>query len=282
MLATISDAYKPIIAIHGMNGSYRDFDELIDELSTYQPGHRVFALDVDNKIASMKKVQTLVDDAAELIDKIIAKEPDLFRDGFILLGHSQGALVGRALVQQRGYNVTRFISLAGIQNGFYGHCGFWILENLTCSSASAVMYTKALQATLSIAGYWRSPNRAQYLKGNLFLPILNNEEGVTTTPAYQKMQKENFLRVGEYHFFGSPADSSITPWFTSLFDTLGTDGESRVPLKDQYIYKHDTFGLRTAVEQGRAHFYEIPYIKHVDWLDGDTDLFERYLFPLLD
>jgi len=283
LLAGAAFAYKPIVAMHGLSGSYHDFDEMKQELNAYQPGHPFFALDVDNGNDSKKKMQTLVDHASAALDSVIAQNKELFKDGFILVGHSQGGLVARAMFMQHRYNITKFISLASMQGGYYGKCGFWILDGLTCGMATTFFYTKAVQNSFSVAGYWRGPKRSKYLKKNLFLPVLNNEEGVSTSAAYKQMQKDNFLAVGEYHFFGSPADESIAPWFSQLFDTLDSDGETRVPLTSQYIYTHDTFGLRTAMQQGRVHFHEIAGVAHMGWLgEGRYDILYDHIFPLFD
>jgi len=281
-MAAAVEAYKPIVFLHGFTGTYKEFNELTEELNKYQPGHKVFALDVDNKWASLKGLQTLVDDTAAVLKQTIAQNEEDFRDGFIFIGHSQGGIVTRAVLQQYQWNVSKYISLAGVQDGFFGVCDFWFKHNLTCDAVTDIMYTKAMQNGFSAAGFWRTPERDVYLEKNLFLPRLNNEEGTTTTPEYQKMLKDNFLRAKEYHFFGSPDDEVIRPWYTSVFNTLAPDYETRVPLEDQYIYQKDTFGLRTAVEQGRVHFYEVPGVHHEEWIQGRHDIYYDYLFPLFD
>jgi len=282
MMAVNTGAYKPIVALHGYTGTYLEFNQMIAELDRYQPGHKFFALDIDNKWASMKRLQTLVDDTTALLKKTIAENEEIFRDGFIFIGHSQGGIVTRAVMQQNAFNVTRYISLAGVQNGFFGDCGVWFGKNLTCEAVTDLLYTKVMQDSFSAAGYWRTPKREKYLKHNLFLPVLDNEEGVATSAEYRKMLKDNFLRTKEFHFFGSPDDGIIRPWYSSVFDTLATDYETRMPLKDQFIYQNDTFGIRTAVEQGRVHFHEVPGVKHEEWIKGRTDIYYDYLFPLFD
>lgn len=281
-LVGVVAAYKPVVLLHGFTGSYHDFDDFIAELERVEPGHPVFALNVDNKWESMKKLQILVDNAARAIDGLIAANPALFKDGFIFLGHSQGGIVSRAVIQQHRYNVTKYISVAGVQSGFYGSCGVWLGKNLTCEMLTDLLYTPMMQNTFSAAGFWRTPLRDKYLRHNLFLPVLNNEEGTAATREYQRMLRDNFLAVGEYHFFGSPDDEIIKPWYSSVFKTLATDGTTVVPRETQYIYTHDTFGLRTAVEQGRAHFYEVPGVKHQGWVGTQLDIVRKYIFPLLD
>jgi len=282
IMATVGKAYKPIIALHGFTGSSKVFDQMKAELEKAHPGQKFFALDIDNTWQSAKRIQTLIDNAAALMRDIIANNEKLFSEGFILLGQSQGGLVTRGVMEQHKWNITKYISTAGVQNGFFGDCGNWFGINLSCDIVTDMMYTKEMQNKLSIANFWRSPDRELYLKRNLCLPVLNNEEGVNTTPDYQKMQKDNFLQAKEYHFFGSPDDEILHPWYTSMFSFYDTDGVTRVPLEGQYIYKYDTFGLRTAIEQGRVHFYEVPGVKHREWVMGRTDIYYNYLFPLFD
>ena len=282
LLAGSADAFKPIVALHGFTGSYKDYNTFIEELNRVEPGHVVFSLDVDNDWASTQGIHTLVKDAIEALEKVIRANETLFRDGFIFIGHSQGGIVSRAMIEARRWNITKYISLAGVQSGFYGDCGIWFGKNATCDLATNIMYSSIMQNSFSVAGYWKSPHRDWYLKGNTFLPSLDNEEGVATTAEYQKMQKENFLAVREFHFFGSPDDEVIRPWFSSLFQTLATDEETAVPLQKQYIFINDTFGLRTAVEQGRAHFHKVPGVSHAGWIGKDLEVLHRYIFPLLD
>jgi len=281
-ICMMADAAKPIVAIHGFTGTYLEFTKMAEELEVAMPGHKLFALNVDNKWASLKRLQTLVDDATKVLKQTIADNEELFRDGFILMGHSQGGIVSRAVMMQNAFNVTKYISLAGVQDGFFGDCGIWFGRNFTCEAVTELMYSKVMQESFSVAGFWRCPDREKYLKHNTFLPILNNEEGTSSTPEYQKMLKDNFLRCKEFHFFASPSDEIIKPYFTSLFDTYDTDGKTRMPLEKQYIYQYDTFGLRTAVEEGRVHFHEVPNVKHEQWVQGRKDIWYDYLFPLFD
>jgi len=283
MLATVGvEGYKPIVTLHGFCGTYLVYNEFIKELERVSPGHKVFALNVDNVFKSWRNLQVIVNDTIAAIDKVIAENEELFRDGFIFYGHSQGGLVSRAVIQQRRYNITKYISVAGVQNGFYGDCGTFILHNESCQVVTDLMYSEKWQESFSVAGFWRCPDREEYLKGNKFLPVADNEEGVTTSPEFQKMQKDNFLSVGEYYFFGSPDDEILKPWYTSLFQTLDTDGETAVPVEKQYIYTHDTFGLRTAMEQGRVHMQAVPGVKHEGWVWSRMDILRKYIFPLFD
>jgi len=280
-VAVLAD-YKPIVALHGFTGSYIVYDKFIKELDNFSPGHHVFPLNVDNAFQSWKKMQTLVEDTIVVLDKVIADNAELFKDGFIFYAHSQGGLLARALLEQKRYNVTKFISAAGVQNGFYGDCETFLIGNKTCEAVTDWMYSEKMQENFSVAGYWRSPDRVKYLQGNKFLPIVDNEEGISLTQDEKQKQKDNFLSIGEYYFFGSSDDEILKPWFTSLFETYAPDGKSVVPREQQYIYQHDTFGLATAVQQGRCHFVEVPGVKHEGWVYTNMENLRKNIFPLFD
>jgi len=282
MMAMPVSAFKPVVTLHGFCGTYKVYKPFIEALEQYSPGHKVFALDVDNVFKSWKNLQTIVDDTIVALDKVIAENEELFRDGFIFYGHSQGGLVSRAVLQQKKYNVVKYISVAGVQNGFFGACGEWLANNSTCQAVTDFMYSPLIQNSFSVAGFWRSPNREEYLMGNRFHTIANNEKDNAATPEFQKMQKDNFLSIKEMYFFGSPDDEILKPWYTSIFQTYDSDGKTMVPLEDQYIYQNDTFGLRTAIEEGRVHFQQVPGVHHEGWVWSQLDIVRKYIFPLFD
>jgi len=282
MMAMPTTAFRPIVTLHGFCGTYEVYKPFIKALDEYSPGHKVFSLDVDNIFKSWKNLQTIVNDTIVALDKVIAENKELFKDGFIFYGHSQGGLVSRAVLQQKRYNVVKYISVAGVQNGFYGDCAAWIMGNTTCQAVTDFMYSSKIQKSFSVASYWRSPNRDEYLKGNKFLPIANNEEGSPASRDYQVMQRNNFLSIKEYYFFASPDDEILKPWFSALFDTYEADGKTTLPLENQYIYQHDTFGLRTAINEGRVHFKQVPGVHHEGWVWSQMDIVKKYIFPLFD
>ena len=130
-----------------------------------------------------------------------------------------------------------------------------------------------MQSKLSAASYWRSPNRELYLKGNKFLPVLDNEV------EYNETRKKNFLRPKGLYFFGSPDDEIIKPWRTALFDFWDDDMKT-IPMETQPFYINDTFGLRTAIETKKAHRTAVDNVKHQEWIERE-DIFTDYLVDLL-
>lgn len=55
------------------------------------------------------------------IEKAVAANETLYRDGYHLIGHSQGGLLTRCLLEVwPRHRVRNYISLSGVQNGEYG------------------------------------------------------------------------------------------------------------------------------------------------------------------
>jgi palmitoyl-protein thioesterase len=111
--------YKPVVLVHGFSGSAHDWDTFVALLAQEHPGQQAFALDVDNKWASLKPMHKQVADTLAALHSTIAANRTLFADGFHLVGHSQGGLIARAVLQTEPFNVSSFVSLAGIQTGLY-------------------------------------------------------------------------------------------------------------------------------------------------------------------
>ena len=130
-----------------------------------------------------------------------------------------------------------------------------------------------MQSKFSVASYWRSPDRATYLTGNKFLPILDNELTVNLT------LKKNFLRPEGLYFFGSPADEVIKPWGTSMFDFWDDDMKA-IPMETQPFYINDSFGLRTAIETNKAHRISVDGVLHSEWIERE-DIFTEYVMDIL-
>jgi pimeloyl-ACP methyl ester carboxylesterase len=276
LVAHVVAAWKPVVFIHGLNGSYHDYDQCIALLKEKHPGQAAYALDVDIKWASFKPMAQQVDDTYRALRAVVDANAAAFRGGFTLVGHSQGACVSRALIVLYGapFNILRFVSLAGAGGGIFGDCGLWLAKNLTCEAATKLMYTAVMQRTFSVANFWKAPNHAEYLAGCTWLPYIDNELAPNAT------YKKNFLALQDMYFFGSPKDSIIVPWSSSIFEAVAPDGKSVLPLEKQEIWTRDTFGLRTAAEQGRLHRITVEGVQHQQWVNRD-DILLTHLFPLL-
>lgn len=191
----------PIVCIHGFNGSASDFDTLSALVDATDSPSRVFPLTSCSGMQSTQPVFAQTALFSRELDGLIRARPQDFSQGFHLVGHSLGALVARALLQSGRYRVRSFVSLAGVQNGLYGHCDVYGGgRNASCAAVTAAMYTHARQTTSAAANFWRDPHRARYLSGNEYLPVLNNEAG----SSIDTNQTHYFTLADSLSFFASP------------------------------------------------------------------------------
>ncbi len=119
-------------------------------------------------------------DQVEWLRRDLEEDPKL-KDGFHMIAHSQGGLVGRYYIER--YNNPRvhtYISLGSPQRGIFGTPSkiderfIWL--NYLEQFASKLFYTSKFQRYISFASYWCDTLHYQkYLKKCKFLPYLNNE-----------------------------------------------------------------------------------------------------------
>ena len=113
----------PVVCVHGRHGTPRDCAAFGRVLHAVRPNQAFYALE---SLAQAAK-RNLFDQVALVRDEIqslVQRDQDVFRHGFHLVGHGQGALVARAVVQTTdGLGVKKLISLAGNQAGeFVSEC----------------------------------------------------------------------------------------------------------------------------------------------------------------
>eukprot|EP00003_Mantamonas_plastica_P025719 TRINITY_DN5100_c0_g1_i2.p1 TRINITY_DN5100_c0_g1~~TRINITY_DN5100_c0_g1_i2.p1 ORF type:complete len:173 (+),score=63.69 TRINITY_DN5100_c0_g1_i2:52-570(+) len=119
-------AYKPVFMMHGITGSWTDFNDVVSWMKELHPGQVTIPLNVDNKDDSVfKPMKQQLKDVQAVIANIMSGKggynASIFDNGYHVIGHSQGGLLIRAVIQEwDGHKVDTFISLAGVQQGVYG------------------------------------------------------------------------------------------------------------------------------------------------------------------
>jgi len=176
------------------------------------------------------------------------------------------------------HNVDTFVSLAGVQFGIYG-VGFIerFFANATDGFITDLFYTEPLQAEFSAANFWHSPydESSSYLMNKVFLPVVNNEVSSSNSQRYKK----NFTKAQKYVFFGSPDDTTLVPWQTSLWNFYDEDGNV-TPMNEHRVYQDDTFGLKTIDSRGALVTKTVPGVEHSMWIDN-KDVFVTNVLPYL-
>jgi len=270
---------RPSFFYHGYHGDVNNFYYLQEWLQEAHPGQYMNSINLFN--GDTNSTKPMYEQVAGVIAYI---ENATQADGlsqYHLVCHSQGGLVCRAVLEMfNGHNVSNFVSMAGVGNGFFGGADTFF-GHVETDLAWLYMYTKAAQKSYSVANYWRDPREVAYkayLKDNVFLPIINNQTYNPNADEY----KANFLRTKHAYFYGGPQDGTIQPWQSSLLGYY-EDGSDKtiLPMNETYIYTHDTFGLQTMDKEGRLTVEAVPNCTHVDWLTS-KDIFTNYVLPHLD
>ncbi|KAK3001569.1 hypothetical protein RJ639_022115 [Escallonia herrerae] len=202
------------------------------------------------------------------------------REGYNIVGLSQGSLVGRGVVEfcDGGPPVKNFISLAGPHAGEASipFCGSTLLCILADKLVKLEVYSDYVQEHLAPAGYIKIPTDIKaYLKGCRFLPKLNNELVNHKNTTY----KERFASLQNVVLIMFEQDTVLIPKETSWFGYYPDGSWSTVlPPKETKLYTEDWIGLKTLDEAGKVKFVNVSG----NHLDISLDDMETYIVPYLE
>ncbi|KAF4314830.1 hypothetical protein G195_011463 [Phytophthora kernoviae 00238/432] len=254
----------PVFFFHGLTGNSREGFNFAANLTA--EGRVFVPLAFCERECSLTALNIQVPMAIAAVRQVVAND-DRFVNGYIFMGHSQGGMMARAVIEQMDdHKVHTFVSLAGALNGmFYGlqdedrnaihdvSTGFGAkvlpseLFNFAGYSPEGyrgkMQYDLArramdpkIQAAYSIINLARTPVRDVWLETNEFLPMINN---VIKCVCEANSLEE--IESGYEHF-------------------------TMVEMCDTVEYREDTFGLRTLDERGALSFYTVPGVPHCCWL----------------
>lgn len=251
-------ANLPVFFFHGLGSDAHSGDNFHANLTA--EGRVFTALTFCQSLCSGKALVSQMKDAIVAVKTIVSNDPATYKDGYIFMGLSQGALIARAVIEEwDGHNVKSLISLAGPQNGlFYGPqpTDFLALAVLSAYGPKAVdprlfdftKFTPAdysgkmqraiaetvlfpfMQNELSLVDMLRMPVAKQWLATNPYLATANNVNvcGVMDSACRreQKRRRANFLKLRTAHFFGSPQDDFISPWQSAILGEYSEVGST--------------------------------------------------------
>lgn len=269
--AAAAAAYTPVVFMHGIGGKHTDGLALKAYLERAHPGQRVELLALNEDSASFRPMYFQVPELAEALRALQRNFSSGGGNGtFHLVGHSQGGLLSRAVLEAMDdHAVESFVSLGGPQQGVIGIPPTWVaslpawLQRELNVAASPVLYTPEGQQRLSFANYWHDPDPAAgYLQRCAWLPSVDNRVRHKRAAAF----KANFLRTRRALFVGGPDDGVIVPWQSTQFGFyVGSVNASRmVDMEQLPVYTDDTFGLRSMDADGRLHRLVVPNVTHME------------------
>jgi len=297
----------PIFFMHGVNDNHNEFDGMQENIRQIDPNVTMYSLPVCDDTASYAN---LWNQGLQVMDRMrerIALAPEIYKDGYVLLSHSQGALTARTVVERMDdHNIHTFIGLAGPQVGEFGipdspgenkylepaKVGKDLVFELVFSGLKA----DAFQQWLSFANYWYDPRPSyglvgtpykDYLEGNTFLPVFNNDPNRGTQGPVKKKDdaegaryKTNLLRLKQAVFTAGTTDNMIIPYNSGVWETYGPDGKTIVPLKSTPLWTEDWLGLRQLDESGRLTLKVGDGVCHTCWAHDD-EVFNTFVAPYL-
>ncbi|XP_078788866.1 lysosomal thioesterase PPT2 isoform X2 [Oryzias latipes] len=232
LAAGCTDAYKPVIIVHGIFDGPKELETLSGFIEEAHPGTEVILIDLLNYRSSMEPMWKQVDKFGKVIQSIMQRSPE----GVHLLCFSQD---------------TDYVSR--------------VFPDRAKTKVYVFCYNK-LGQKLSVCGYWKDPHHTSaYLRHNIFLPLLNGEKPHSN----MKEWRENFLRIKKLVLIGGPDDGVITPWQSSHFGFYDCE-ENVVEMKNQEFYVKDTFGLQTLDARGDLSVCVQSGVKHVEWHSNFT------------
>ena len=109
----------PIVLVHGFNGTTADFDALKSLIHAARPQRLFYVIKANDGTACLKSIREQTQRALKELEEVRNLHKEAFDDGFVLMGHSLGALVARSMLENKTLQVRHFISIAGVQNGLF-------------------------------------------------------------------------------------------------------------------------------------------------------------------
>lgn len=255
----------PVFFFHGLEMNAHEGDVFHANLTA--DGHTFIALAFCQNKCSDKALYLQVQDAITAITGIVSSDASTYKNGYVFMGISQGALIARAVIEQwDAHNVKSLISLAGPQNGlFYGpqssdYLALMVLTQygptvvdatifdfskftqadfngkIQRAAADAVLFPY-MQNQLSLVDVLRPPVAKAWVATDPFLAKINNldvcdcKDGLCRQD--QQRRRANFLKLCTAHFFGSPQDDFISPWQSAI---LGRYAEVRTAAQLETLF----------------------------------------------
>lgn len=249
-MSSSNDNLLPVFFFHGLTRNASDGDNLKDAITAQ--GRGFVALSFASGDKSSMALHKQLPLAIEQIRSVVASD-ERFQNGYVLMGHSMGGLLARAVVEEMDdHKVHTLITVASPHNGlFYGPqsedqlpfsyllspIGTYMLRGSNISFekyrgdatigrgkvqlefATLMVEQPELQEENSFLNIQRIPSANDWLRTHSFIPKMNNVNNCESDEEVldQQRRKRNFLKLKAAHFFGSSGDGAAIPWQTSLF-----------------------------------------------------------------
>lgn len=275
-------AYLPVVMMHGVTGSVKRMAypvEWVHEAlgnDTYVKNVEIGNGAIDSVFWNMNKQ---VDSFAESV----LSDPKL-RDGFNLIGYSQGGLITRGFVERYGHlaKIHNYITWSGPHGGVYG-----VPDNAGKFPGLVSLFDKLLdggltewiQDHLSFASYWRDPFAlSQYVSDSVFLADINNVRAQKNAT-----YAANVAALNHWTLLYSTVDKIVIPRESGVFGAFAAGSNSTVvPLQQQQLWTDDWIGLRRLDARSALSMHATDCEHHNYPEPVCRNWFDLYTLPLLN
>jgi palmitoyl-protein thioesterase len=197
----------PVVLVHGIGSSADELSEVQDYLS--KKNLSVYNMNVGNGYLDSIFIPML-DQLSLLTEEILSIEE--LKNGFNIIGMSQGGLLARGYVQismgnRNDYQVNNLITWVSPHGGIFSTK--YKMKNV---------YDLDTQLSYSYSNYWRNPlgyKYDEYLDSSLYLAFLNNE----IETIFSRENCKNINKVSHFVMIWSPNDEVLSPPESGKFST---------------------------------------------------------------
>ncbi|ODV79841.1 alpha/beta-hydrolase [Suhomyces tanzawaensis NRRL Y-17324] len=240
--------FRPVVIWHGLGDQYNStgIHKAAEILDDFYPGIFVYSvyLDLDPEKDQKKSLFGDANVELEQVCEQLATIPEL-KQGFDLIGFSQGGLFLRALVERcSDVNVNNLITFGSPHLGVLElpmceNPGDWVCRRRNELLKKQVWFD-SVQKRVIPAQYFRDPvNYNQYLLHSNFLVNVNNERPLSFNSSY----KNNLQKLNKLVLFQFTRDTTLVPKETAWFIDFDVSGTS-IPFEKSKIYVQDLIGLK--------------------------------------
>jgi len=259
--------YRPVVLMHGVTATASDLDELAGWINQTYPGIYVISVEIGN--GHDDSFMLPMNRQVEIFCATVLADPHL-KQGFNMLGFSQGSIIVRGALERCSLPVYNLITLSGVNEGVFGVPNLLKLPPAIRELVSKFAYEDAVQDVISIAGYWRDPYQLDtYMSRCRFLPDVNNE-----LPVRNETYRMNILKLNSFVMTYSDVDEVVQPSLSGWFSGYKPKSIVVESWNETRQFTEDLLGLRTLWEQGKIY----RFISHVPHSESDHAPNKDFIF----
>jgi len=267
--------YRPVVLMHGITSGAGAMEELGGWIRSTYPGMYVVSIEIGNGREDSYLMP--LNDQVESFCRTVESDPNL-RQGFNMLGYSQGSIIVRGALERCSLPVFNLITLSGIHQGVFGVPYLQFLPEPFRVLVTKYAYESPVQHALSIPNYWRDPTQLpKYIADCLFLPDINNEDD-----SPEQLYRDNMIKLNSFVMTYSEIDEIIAPKQSGLFLGYLPNSLETETRNNSRQFTEDLIGMKTLWEQGKLFTFSYR-VKHQDVPHKpNKDFIIKYILPFFN